>query len=55
MKFSSNDNTIKIKCKLIVVKEDLTDSNMVEKFNKCKHGMVEISVEDKGIGIKKED
>jgi len=40
---------------LIVVKEDLTDSNMVEKFNKCKHGMVEISVEDKGIGIKKED
>ena len=40
---------------MIVVKEDLTDSNMVEKFNKCKHGMVEISVEDEGIGIKKED
>jgi len=40
---------------LITVKEDLSDVNMVEQFNKCQHGMIEISVEDEGIGIKKED
>jgi len=40
---------------LINAKEDLSDSNMIVKFNKCRYGMIEISVEDEGTGIKKED
>jgi signal transduction histidine kinase len=56
IKFSKRQDTVKIVCKLIKNEDDLSDKKRCgHLFKKCKNGMLEVSVQDHGTGIKKED
>ena len=56
LKFTPSGGFVKIKCKYISEIEDLSCEEHFEYFRMSQgHGMIEISVQDSGIGIKKED
>ena len=55
LKFTSNGGFVKVKGKLVNQKSNLSypeEPNFVKIFENAKHGVVEIIVEDSGIGIK---
>jgi signal transduction histidine kinase len=56
LKFSSRDGKIKITCKYINKVNELKDqAKHSHFFEKARDGLIEIQVEDEGIGIKDED
>jgi hypothetical protein len=55
LKFTSNGGFVKVKGKILNQKSNLSypnEPNFVKIFENAKHGVVEIIVEDSGIGIK---
>ena len=58
LKFSSNGGYVKVKGKIIKEKSELSypeEQVFVDIVENAKHGVVEIIVEDSGIGIKEND
>ena len=55
LKFTSYGGSIVTTCKYIHNELDLENQMFVKYFKEAKHGMIEISVRDTGIGIKKKD
>lgn len=56
MKFTPEGGSVVITCTLIKKESDLAYKEHIQFFNMSKgYGMVQISVKDSGIGIKKED
>jgi signal transduction histidine kinase len=56
LKFTLSGGFVTIICKKVETISELTHTEHQKYFNNSKgHGMIQISVEDSGIGIKKED
>ena len=58
LKFSKSGSFVKISLKYISCVQDLTfqeESEFIKVVNRARHGVLEIQVEDKGIGIKEKD
>ena len=56
LKFTKTGGSVSIICKLISCQQDLSCKEHYKYFEKTMgYGMIEISVQDSGIGIRKED
>ena len=51
LKFTRPGGKVEIKCKLIKSEHDLEFLNHLESFKAAKHGMIQVTVSDTGIGI----
>ena len=55
LKFTRPGGRVEIKCKLIESEHDLEFLNHLESFRASKHGMIQVTVSDTGIGIQDKD
>ena len=55
LKFTRTGGRVEIRCKLISSEDDLEFLNHLECFKAARHGMIQVTVSDTGIGIQDKD